>query len=194
MPVDKERIRYKEDPKRYLSVLEMGIEIYKLRSSYCFQGAVTSISLTFSIIVAILGGLMASLFYQSILSVAIKFWTLAVKYFPIFSGDIEVFIIQFLAWLMFIAFFLLVIYFSFWIGSAIGNKLSKKTKIPERVFRDEIDQFEDTKEMISKLDALFLAKLEPEKWNLKVIIDREINLIKDIEIEKAKPKVSLREY
>ena len=40
----------------------------------------------------------------------------------------------------------------------------------------------------TKLNRLYLAKIEPEKWNLKVMIDREHNLFKGIEIEQANNK------
>jgi hypothetical protein len=43
-------------------------------------------------------------------------------------------------------------------------------------------------ELKTKLNRLYLAKIEPEKWDLKVTIDRENNLIRDIEIEKAETK------
>ncbi len=186
---------HKEDPERYMRVLDTCIDHYKTESSYFTQVLISNVNVMISILVAFSAVYLTleytsivdpiQIFIDDIMGVIIK-WSSYGIILGIISLILGIISILILAGTLLIIFLLSYLIFS-WISRIL--KL------------EEILGVNDTKKTLSKLNALYLAKLEPEKWRLIVTVVREgtedirqgikeveVKLIESLEDEKVDKK------
>ena len=161
---------YKEDKDEYMRVLDTCIEYYKTTSSYLNQGLVSSCNVIISVVLTLLAVYLASK-YASIEEQTSGILNTLVRFSSYGSVGI---IFAIFALILLIGIFYLV----FLIVSFITPRILKKT-----ILKDQVTMAKTMEKAVSKLQELYLAKIEPETWRLIVEKDEGEKSIMNVTVK-----------